>query len=154
MNENDPAIPNYHSSLAQLAGRRVLLVEDNPDHQPLLQLLLGKAGAEVTLAEHGEMALELARAARDEGRPFDAVVMDMQMPVVDGYSATRQLRTAGFTIPILALTARVFGTERNRCLEAGCDDFLTKPFEREQLIDLIARHLPGPPLAAPMPPVL
>jgi CheY-like chemotaxis protein len=128
-----------------LAGRRVLLVEDNPDHQPLLHLMLTKAGAKASIAEQGEMAIELARAARDEGRPFDAIIMDMQMPVVDGYSATRELRRAGFTLPILALTARAFASERDRCLDAGCDDFLTKPFDRNELLDLLVRHLPAAP---------
>ena len=78
---------------------RILLVEDDQDHQPLLSLMLRKAGSEVTVAENGQVAVDLARAARDAGMPFDMIVMDVQMPVLDGLAATRELRAAGFTQP-------------------------------------------------------
>ncbi|MEN6367489.1 MAG: response regulator [Thermoguttaceae bacterium] len=120
---------------------RILLAEDDRDHQPLLCLMLERAGSEVTVAENGRMAVELVCEARDAGRPFELIVMDLQMPVLDGLSATRQLRADGFTSPIIALTARAVSTDRERCFAAGCDDFLSKPVNRLDLVRLLAAHL-------------
>ena len=120
---------------------RILLVEDDQDHQPLLALMLQKAGSDVTIAENGKVAVDLARAARDVGMPFDMVVMDVQMPVLDGVAATQTLRAEGFINPIIALTARAMSTDRDRCFAAGCDDFLSKPVTRTELVRLLAVHL-------------
>ena len=120
---------------------RILLAEDDQDHQPLLSMMLRKAGSEVTVAEDGEAAVRLASAARDAGFPFDMIVMDVQMPVLDGLAATRELRERGFAGPIIALTARAVSTDRDRCLAAGCDDFLSKPVTRGKLVRLLASHL-------------
>jgi CheY-like chemotaxis protein len=117
------------------------LVEDDRDHQPLLSLMLRKAGSDVTLAENGEVAVDLARAARDADMPFDLIVMDLQMPVLDGVAATQRLRAEGFTNPIIALTARAMSTDRDQCFAAGCDDFLSKPVTRIELVRLLAVHL-------------
>jgi len=119
---------------APLRGLRVLLVEDGPDNQRLFVRILRTAGGEVSVAENGAEALDLALEAVDRGRPYDVIVMDMQMPVMDGYVATRRLREAGYTAPILALTAHAMVSERERCLEVGCDDFETKPIDRRRLL--------------------
>ena len=119
---------------------RVLLAEDGPDNQRLISFLLIKAGAEVTVADNGQVAHDLAVAARDEGNPFDLILMDMQMPVVDGYNATRMLRKAGYSGPIVALTAHAMSTDRDRCLNVGCDDYMAKPVDRKELISLVAQH--------------
>jgi CheY-like chemotaxis protein len=131
---------NSAAPLGRLACR-ILLVEDDQDHRPLLSLMLRKAGAEVVVAENGKMAIEAACAARDAGKPLDLILMDVQMPVLDGCAAASQLRAAGFGNPIIALTARSDSAERDRCLAAGCDDFLTKPFSRADLIHRLAAHL-------------
>jgi signal transduction histidine kinase/ActR/RegA family two-component response regulator len=123
-----------------LTGRRLLLAEDAPDNQRLIMYVLRKAGADVTLAENGAVACELSLAAQHEGKPFDVVLMDMQMPIVDGYQAVKQLRQAGYHEPIIALTAHSMGSDRQVCLDAGCDDFATKPIDRARLISLIGDY--------------
>jgi len=115
---------------------RVLLAEDNPENQKLLSLFLEKMGAEVTVAENGQEAVYKALNAH-----FDLIYMDMQMPLVSGIEATTLLRARGYTGPIIALTANATLEDRNLCLHAGCDDFLTKPINRDKLYEITARQL-------------
>lgn len=126
---------------SEYPGWRILLVEDNADHQLLTILALRKIGSEVAVAEEGRRALEFAQAARDRDEPFDAILVDMSMPVLDGYETVRRLRQLGFTTPIIAVTARALESELERCLEVGCDGFVRKPFEAEELHAAIASHL-------------
>jgi CheY-like chemotaxis protein len=122
---------------ARLAGVRVLLVEDGPDNQRLITLYLEKAGATVETAENGRIALERMRAASPDERP-DVILMDMHMPEMDGYSAARALRREGHRLPIVALTAHAMDGDGDKCLHAGCDDYLTKPIDRAALIERCA----------------
>jgi len=121
---------------------RVLLAEDVAVNRRLISTILLRAGIRVEEAENGRIAMEKTLAARDAGQPFDIVFMDMQMPEVDGYAATRQLRQAGYLRPVIALTSHSMSNERERCLEAGCDEFMTKPIDRLVLLQVLSRFLP------------
>ena len=117
------------------AGHKILLVEDNPVNQRVAQRVLQKLAAEVTLANNGAEALE-----RIAESPFDAVLMDCQMPVMDGFTATRRIRelekgSGTKRLPIIALTANVMSEDRENCIAAGMDAHLGKPIEPAQLID-------------------
>ncbi len=126
---------------------RVLLAEDNPINQKIARHVLEKAGHSVEVADNGAIALEcLAR------EPFDIVLMDIQMPDMDGFEATRRIRTdersTGRHIPIVAMTAHAMKGDRERCLDAGMDDYITKPFRREELLAVVDRWvLEGAPAA-------
>jgi len=123
---------------------RVLLAEDGEDNQHLIATHLRKAGLEVAIAVNGRQAVEQVQA-----QTFDLVLMDMQMPELDGYEATRALRQLGITLPIVALTANAMAEDRVRCLEAGCTDYLAKPLSRSQLLRACSKFLKAvaqPPL--------
>jgi signal transduction histidine kinase/ActR/RegA family two-component response regulator len=122
-------------------GVRILLAEDNPTNQVLVSGILRKSGAEIVVVQDGKLALEAALAARDDGVPFDVVLMDMQMPVMDGYEATRELRQSGYTGSIIALTAHAMASDREKCIRVGCDDFATKPINRRELIATIEKYV-------------
>jgi PAS domain S-box-containing protein len=122
---------------AQLSPR-VLLAEDNRDTQRVMALRLATAGCAVTPAPNGQVAVDLALAAQQAGRPFDVILMDIEMPVLDGYEATRTLRCAGYHHPIIAVTAHTSPDDRDECLRFGCDDYVAKPIDWPRLISLIA----------------
>jgi two-component system, sensor histidine kinase len=112
---------------------RILVVDDGSTNRKLISLFLCKAGAQVTLAENGQIGVDLASR-----EPFDAILMDMQMPVMDGYAATRRLREIGLKTPIIALTAHAMSRDREKCLEAGCSAYLSKPVNSQSLVQTIA----------------
>jgi len=115
----------------------VLVVEDSPTNQMLIDLILKKIGLQTELAENGLQAVQKAAAGK-----FDVILMDIQMPVMNGYEATRQLRKDGLKIPIIALTACAMKGDDEKCFAAGCSDYLTKPVDRKKLINTLAKYLP------------
>ncbi len=127
---------------------RVLLAEDGPDNQKLIAAILRKAGVDVDSVQDGRLAVEEAMSAWSAGTPYGAILMDMQMPEMDGYEATRQLRCTGYEGPIIALTAHAMADDRTKCLAAGCDDYATKPVDSIGLLHMLARFL-GCPATGP-----
>jgi len=115
---------------------RILVVEDVPDIQRLIARLLQEEGAEVVLAENGQVAVERVCEAERSQRPFHCVLMDMKMPVLGGCEAAHQMREAGYTGGIVAVTGWVVPGHREQCFEAGCNDYLAKPFRAEQLLSM------------------
>ena len=125
----------------ELQGRRILMVEDNPVNMMIAVALLEQWGAEISQASDGSQAVEAVHAAASMGKPFDAVLMDVQMPVMSGHEATRQLRQR-FTpeqLPIIALTAAALTQERDEALAAGMNEFLTKPIDAQRLRQVLVK---------------
>lgn len=123
------------STAPSLQGLQVLVVEDSLDNQLLAQQYLSREGANVKTANHGAEALEDV-----ENNDYDLVLMDMQMPVMDGYTATRELRKKGIRTPIIAMTAHAMREDLQKCLNAGCDAYISKPFRRTNLVSIIRRY--------------
>ena len=134
------AIVSDPQILEHIIGARILLVEDNPVNQHVTAELLKKAGLIVDIANNGSEALQAMRLGR-----YDAVLMDLQMPVMDGYEATREIRKdpENHSLPIIALTAHAMKGAREKCLKAGMNDYLSKPIVIEQLFIVLARWLSG-----------
>ena len=132
--------PSKLSEKNRLAGLRILLVEDGADNQRLVSHVLRKVGAKVVIAENGLEAIKQIEFSEEVREPFDLVLMDMQMPVMDGYKATAQLREMQCNVPIIALTAHAMSTDRQKCLQAGCDDYASKPIDIKSLIKMVASY--------------
>ena len=145
------AEPEQRTALTTFYGRQILLVEDNPVNQRVAQRMLQKLAAEVVIANNGAEALE-----RLAERPFDAVLMDCQMPVMDGFTAARRIRDnearegRGKHLPIIALTANVMSEDRELCTAAGMDAHLCKPIVPEQLEECLGRYLKSSPVPVVM----
>ena len=123
---------------ASISGLRVLVAEDNATNALITRRMLERCGCHVTHVEDGEQAVRAGLAGN-----IDLILMDCQMPVLDGYSATRQLRALGVAMPIIACTANALNDERERCTESGMNDYLTKPFRREDLEGILLRWVPA-----------
>ena len=121
---------------SNMSSGKILVAEDNPSNQKLMTILLQKMGMDVTIADDGQIAID---KCQDES--FDLILMDMQMPNVNGYEATRTLRSRGVKTPIIAVTANAMMGDEEKCLEAGCDGYISKPIDRVKLGEVINSHL-------------
>ncbi|MCB1997970.1 MAG: response regulator, partial [Rhodoferax sp.] len=151
MPQDDAALPAaVPQSCPVLQGARVLLVEDNELNQQVARELLQEAGVQVDVAADGQQSLDMARS-----QPYDLVLMDMQMPVMDGLEATRQMRAdprlAG--LPIVAMTANALDADRQRCLDASMNDHLVKPVDMDALYRMLLKWLGGATSAPPVEPI-
>jgi PAS domain S-box-containing protein len=140
--DDDAALAPGHAPARADAGLAILVAEDNEINALLARALLARLGHRPTLVSNGAQAVDAWRAARAAGEPYDLVLMDVHMPEMDGIEAARRIRAAepeGSRTPIVALTANAFNDDRDACLAAGMDAFLTKPLDRERLAELLAR---------------
>jgi two-component system, chemotaxis family, CheB/CheR fusion protein len=132
-----PGVPN-------LAECRVLVVDDRSEIRFLAKQFIEKSGATVELAVDGDDALRTIERSERRNEPFDIVLLDMQMPVKDGYTTARELRARGFAQPIIAVTAHAMQGDRQRCLDVGCNDYTPKPLEQRRLLELISQYCRKP----------
>jgi Amt family ammonium transporter len=119
----------------------ILVAEDGIDNQALITARLRQTGLTVEIAPNGQIASEKALAAWRAEKPFDMILMDVQMPVMDGFTATLNMRSQGYRGPIIALTANAMDRDRDKCLQAGCNDFVTKPIQLEKLFKAMGKYL-------------
>ncbi len=124
--------------------RRVLIVEDSRALQFLMTALLKSAVHEFEFASNGEEALAVIGRSVQQGNPFSMIFMDMEMPGMDGFAATQNLRQQGITIPVVAITGKTTAKDREKCFDHGCTEFLPKPVSQEELLQAVYKHcLPG-----------
>ena len=126
---------------SQKISGRIMIVDDRREVRFIAQHLLEDAGAEVMTAEDGQKCIEAVCEANESGDKIDLIVMDMQMPVLDGYGATQKLREMNYHNPIIALTAHAMEGDREACLEAGCTDYVTKPLDKATFLNVISAYL-------------
>ncbi len=119
---------------------RVLVVDDRRDVRFLVQVFVNKLGGKTVLCENGEEAIARIRSDQSEGLEFDIVLMDMQMPVMDGITAVRQLRSQGYNRPVIALTANAMNSDREICMQAGFNDYLSKPVDANRLTEVLRKY--------------
>ena len=139
----DPqALPQHAPSLPGLAGKRLLLAEDNPLNREIVLGFLEETGPRIDIAGDGQQAVTLFQTT-----PYDLVLMDIQMPIMDGYEASRRIRALDPQIPIIALTANAFSEDMEKSLQAGMNEHLSKPIDREQLLAVLSKFLAPTPRA-------
>ena len=131
-----------YEGIKRLPAGRVLVVDDGNANRRLIKLILQKAGCKVSEAENGALGVEKASSTE-----YDLILMDMQMPVMDGYQATAKLRKCGLKVPIIALTANAMTGDREKCLAAGCDDFLAKPVQIDEVLRTVGDYLAHLPIS-------
>jgi CheY-like chemotaxis protein len=138
--------PSALQQVQPLRGLRLLLVEDNAINQMVAEGLLTAQGALVDIAVNGLLGVEAVAAAIESGQPYDLVLMDMQMPVMDGLTATREIRSmaAAARMPIVAMTANAMAIDRDACLEAGMNDHLSKPFDLAKVVKTLLQWTAKP----------
>lgn len=136
--EGQKAMKNTQANLNFLDGIKILVVDDSPDNQLIISRYLSSAGGQVDLASNGSDAIMKANSYN-----YDVLLMDLRMPIMDGYQTTSELRRSGYQNPIIAVTAHALAEEKQRCLNSGFNDFISKPISRETLVETV-HHLARP----------
>ena len=127
--------PESDTSIKRQNNIRLLLVEDDQTSQKLIRLSLRKMDVDLTIVDNGYDCIEIVQK-----QSFDIILMDIRMPIIDGYKTTKILRRAGLTTPIIAVTACVFEDDREKCISAGCNDYISKPVRIERLQEIINKY--------------
>ncbi len=138
-NATDHALRNSQKSVT--VNAEILIVDDRRDIRFLSKTFLTQAGANVSEAEDGQLAIDMVKRSIDEGQVYHLILLDMQMPRLDGYQTAQRLRQLGYHGPIIALTADAMQGDMNRCIEAGCNDYLSKPIDKTGMLEKIEQHL-------------
>ena len=146
-NESKASAPSSVEMSPTTLSARILVAEDNVVNQRLIAFHLEKAGATVDLAMNGKEALAAIHEKGKNDQPYDLLVTDMQMPEMDGYTLAKTLREEGWPLPIVALTAHAMAEDRQRCVDAGCNDYVSKPIDKKQLIAVCHRYTAAKPSA-------
>jgi len=135
--------PSRSNSFGEVDWRscHILVAEDTRANQFLIRRMLEPSGASLEFVDNGERAVTEVLSAAESGKPYDLVLMDMQMPVQSGYEATRRIRAAGMDVPIVALTAAAMEGDRERCISSGCTNYLSKPIARDKLLNVVSQTL-------------
>ena len=134
---------NKSEKRPNLTGMRILYVEDDPSQRRDMAYFLIQAGAEMTLENDGQGALELITSNTTDNVPFDLMLIDVDMPILNGCETTRQLREAGYDLPIVAISGLDASTWRRKCLDAGCNEYLAKPIAPGKLFDRLRQLCPA-----------
>lgn len=138
---SNPIDQSSNADHAILVSKRLLIADDHEDIQQLLTRFLTRAGCSIELAADGQLAVDQVLSANQSEAPFDLILMDMQMPVLDGYQATQRIRQSGISTPIIGITAHSSDDDIARCLQAGCDTHLPKPISKSELLNECAKQL-------------
>ena len=141
-----PSVP-LDALARHFEGARILLVDDSPDNQVIIGFLLQESGVRPELASDGAAGVRAVLGAVAAGSPYHVILMDMVMPLMDGYAATRELRSRGVNTPIIAMTAHAMSDDRERCLAAGCSAYLSKPIDTDFFLDTVLAAYTGQALA-------
>ena len=116
-----------------------LIVDDEPGNLNLTEIQLSRMGLDIVSVNNGQQAIDMALS-----QPFDMIFMDIQMPIIDGFVATSRIREYGVNTPIIALTAYAFDEDRQKCLDAGCDDYISKPVDPDIMHEIVKKYCPQP----------
>jgi len=119
-----------------LEGKKILIVEDEKSNYDLLRVILKKYKPEIDWAQDGGQAIKKARE-----NAYDLILMDLQLPIINGLDATREIKQHKNEIPVIAQTAYAMTEDRQKAINAGCDDYIAKPMKRQHLLDLIEKHI-------------
>lgn len=136
------AVTKTESPKQEAGARKILIADDAEDNRKLIEFFLKKEDCTTTFVENGELALQAAVEAHEQAEPYDLILLDMQMPVRDGYSTAEELKRRQIPTYIVALTANAMSSDREKCLNAGCDDYLSKPINRAALIEKVRNFQP------------